>query len=281
MNCSARTNNNINGINPTVIAIHDPDDPRVASYRTIRERDLVGRQGRFVAEGKVVLNVLLTARRFAVESLLVLENRLAGMAQILAMVPRDVPIYSVSQQVIDAITGFHMHRGVLAIGRRREEEGPAALLASLPPRALVVALAGISNHDNMGAIFRNAAAFGAAAVLMDETCCDPLYRKAIRVSVGAALKVPFAHGGDATGLVAELRRHDFSPLALSPRGEMEISEVTRADRMALFFGTEGPGLPEALLAAMPTARISMAPGFDSLNVAAASAIALHRLYGED
>jgi tRNA G18 (ribose-2'-O)-methylase SpoU len=259
-----------------LIRIDDPDDPRIAAYRNIRERDLVGRQGRFVAEGKVVLNVLLAERRFAVESLLLLENRVAGMERILTMVPDEVPVHVASAAVLDAIAGFHMHRGVLAIGRRSEEE-MGAVLERLPARALVVALAGIANHDNMGAIFRNAAAFGADAVLLDGRCCDPLYRKAIRVSVGACLKVPFARGGDAVDIARQLRDSRFSLLALSPAGQIDIAAVEPAERMALFLGTEGEGLPHDVLATMPTARIAMAPGFDSLNVAAASAIALHRL----
>ncbi len=174
-----------------VIRIDDPEDPRIAPYRAIRERDLSGRLGRFVAEGKVVLNVLFAAQRFAVESVLALESRLAGLAATLDLAPASLPVYAASQPVMDAVAGFHVHRGVLAIGLRRPPESTQELIAALPARALVLVLVGISNHDNVGAIFRNAAAFGAGAVLLDATCCDPLYRKAIRVSVGATLKVPF------------------------------------------------------------------------------------------
>lgn len=262
-----------------LIRIDDPGDPRLDAYRDIRERDLVGRQGRFVAEGKVVLDVLFSARRFAVESVLLRDNRIAGAAALLERVPTDVPVYTASAQVMDTIAGFHVHRGVLAIGRRGEEEESAeALLAALQTRALVVALAGISDHDNMGAIFRNAAAFGVDAVVMDETSCDPLYRKAIRVSVGAALKVPFARGGSADTLVDALQANGFEVLALSPAGERTIETVERAPRTALLLGAEGPGLPEALLARLSPVRIPMREDFDSLNVAAASAVALHRLW---
>lgn len=262
------------------IRIDDPDDPRVAAYRDVRERDLAGRQGRFVAEGKVVLNVLFAARRFEIESVLVLENRLAGLTDTLRHAPPDLPVYVASSAVMDAIAGFHIHRGILAIGRKRDLLPVEELLAALPAKALVVALVGISNHDNMGAIFRNAAAFGADAVLLDDTSCDPLYRKAIRVSVGAVLKVPFAVGGSAQELAAALSRQNFEQIALSPGGSIDIRDVAPSDRMALFLGTEGEGLPEALLKRLKTARISMAEGFDSLNVAAASAIALHRLRQE-
>jgi tRNA G18 (ribose-2'-O)-methylase SpoU len=261
---------------PEPIRIFDRDDPRIAGYCAIRERDLVGRQGRFIAEGKVVLNVLFSARRFELESVLLLENRLAGMAETLALAPPHLPTYVASREVMDALVGFHIHRGVLALGRRRPDEGVEALLARLPDDALVVVLVGISNHDNVGAIFRNAAAFGADAVLLDATCCDPLYRKAIRVSVGAVLKVPFAMATDAGALFDVLERSGFEQIALTPSGTIEIAELDIARRTALYFGTEGEGLPQALMARMKTVRIGMSEGFDSLNVAAASAIALHR-----
>ena len=200
----------------TPITIDSADDPRIAAYRDIRERDLVGRQGRFVAEGKVVLDVLFSAGRFEAESVLVLDSRLAGMAA-------------------DAGQGARRHAGLCRVargdGRGRRLPHPSRragdrrgattrrrerLLAALPRRALVIALVGISNHDNMGAIFRNAAAFGADAVLLDETCCDPLYRKAIRVSVGAALKVPFADAVPSNIVADAADAHGFSHIALSP-----------------------------------------------------------------
>jgi tRNA G18 (ribose-2'-O)-methylase SpoU len=179
---------------------------------------------------------------------------------------------------MDRIAGFHIHRGILAIGRRRPPQAIGDLLASLPDRALVVALAGIANHDNMGSIFRNAAAFGADAVVMDPTSCDPLYRKAIRVSVGAILKTPFAIAGSLDGMVAALDDAGFDILALSPRGKLQIGDHPQAARTALLLGSEGQGLPPPLLDRLKSVRIPMAEDFDSLNVAAASAVALHRLW---
>lgn len=261
------------------IHIADPRDPRVAPYLGIRERDLAGRQGRFVAEGKVVLNVLFSARRFEAESVLVLENRLPGLAATLALAPADMPVYVASGPVMDAIAGFHIHRGVLAIGRKRPPQSPEELLDELPRQALVVVLAGIANHDNVGAIFRNAAAFGADAVILDASSCDPLYRKAIRVSVGAVLKIPFATAPDADKLIDALAGRGFKQYGLSPQGETELRGVERAERTALWFGAEGEGLPERLLGRLTTVRIAMTGGFDSLNVAAASAIALHHFAG--
>lgn len=256
--------------------IDDPNDIRLSPYRDIREKDLVGRQQRFIAEGKVVLNVLFSSSaRFETESLLVLENRLAGLGEQLSQLPSEVPVYSVPQTVMDAVAGFHVHRGILAVGRRKTPPSLQAMLDTLPAKSLVVVLCGISNHDNVGSIFRNAAAFEADCVLMDDTCCDPLYRKAIRVSVGATLKVPYFHGGSIDEIIAALGDADFNLLALSPSSSLSVYDATKYGRQALLLGTEGEGLPPRLLG-LQTARIPMSTAFDSLNVATASGIALSR-----
>lgn len=260
-----------------ITRIADPEDERLAPYRNVRERDLVGREGRFIAEGKVVLNVLLANKSFAIESLLVIENRLAGLMEQIRLCSADVPIYCVSRTTIDAIAGFPMHRGILAVGRRMNPPSVQALIDTLSPTALVVVLCGISNHDNMGSIFRNAAAFEADCIIMDETSCDPLYRKAIRVSVGAALKVPFARQGPIEAIIETLQETGFTLFGLSPSGSISINAIQPAQRTALLLGTEGEGLPPALLRQLQTARIPMSSDFDSLNVATASGIALSRL----
>lgn len=257
------------------IPISDPEDPRIADYRAVRERDLVGREGKFVIEGEVVLRLAARRGRFPLASALLSEKR-ADLAEIL---PEGVPVHVAPQAVMDAIAGFPIHRGVLAIGRRGAEPDPAALLADLPAPTLVVALVGLTNHDNVGGIFRNAAAFGAQAVLLDAETCDPLYRKAIRVSAGGALVVPFARAGDPLSLIATLEHAGFTPLALSPRGAVTLASLRRPDRAALVLGAEGPGLPDAVLARARTVRIPMAGDFDSLNVAVTSGIALAALAG--
>jgi tRNA G18 (ribose-2'-O)-methylase SpoU len=262
---------------PAVIAVDDPDDPRIAGYRQVRERDLVGREGLFVAEGEVVLRMLVASRRFEAVSVLVAEKRLAGLAPILAGLPDEVPVYGAGQAVLDAIVGFHIHRGILALGRRTEAPGAEALLAGLPTRALVVGLFGSANHDNVGGVFRNAAAFGADAVILDPTSCDPLYRKAIRVSVGAALVVPFARLAPGDDALALFERHGFTPIALSPGGEVALADLRRPERVAVLLGAEGPGLPKGMLARARSVRIPMAEGFDSLNLATASGVVLHHL----
>ena len=260
---------------PDPIQVTDPDDPRIAAYRAVRERDVVGRGERFVAEGEVVLRLLLGGRSaHGLESLLVSARRLPSLGELLALRPESAPVYVAGQAVMDAVVGFPIHRGVLAIGRRAPAVTAQALLAALPERALVAGLIGVTNHDNVGGVFRNAAAFGADAVLMDASSCDPLYRKAIRVSVGASLTVPFARGGDGHEMLDALNAAGFATVALSPSGARALRDVAPARRTALLFGAEGPGLPAELTARVATTRIDMAAGLDSLNVAVTSGIAL-------
>lgn len=259
-----------------VVRIADPGDPRLEPYRAVRERDLVGRQGLFVAEGRVVLEKAVLAMPDALESVLVAEPRLDGLAEVLAGLPAATPVYAASQAAMDEVVGFPIHRGVLAIGRRPVQTAEA-VIAALPARALVVGLVGIANHDNMGGVFRNAAAFGADAVLLDDTCCDPLYRKAIRVSVGGCLTVPFARAGNADRLVGLLEGAGFELAALSPRADTALEDLSPGPRAAVLFGAEGPGLPASVLARVRTAGIRMAGGFDSLNVATTSGIVLYSL----
>jgi tRNA G18 (ribose-2'-O)-methylase SpoU len=267
----------------TPITITDPDDLRIAPFAALRERDLVGRQGRFIAEGEVVLQVLLGADRFDIETILVSERVAAAGRDWFSRVPPDVPVLIAGDDIIARVCGFHVHRGILAMARHKRVSDAAALLADLPESALAVACVGIANHDNMGGIFRNAAAFSAAAVLCDATCCDPLYRKAIRVSVGGVFTVPFARGGTAEDIVAALDGAGFRIFALSPSGETALHELPLQDRAsaartALILGTEGTGLPPGLLAKLMTVRIGMAASFDSLNVGTSAGIALHHFF---
>jgi tRNA G18 (ribose-2'-O)-methylase SpoU len=267
---------------PKIIAIADPADPRIAAYAQVRERDLVGRRGEFIAEGEVVLRVLLGPEsRCRASSLLIAEKRLGRLKPLIETLAPDVPVYAAGQAVMDAIVGFHIHRGVMAHGVRPPDPGAEALLGSLGRRALVLVLIGISNHDNMGGLFRNAAAFGADAVLIDAACCDPLYRKAIRVSVGAALKVPFARLPAGEDPLVLLAGAGFTALALSPQGAEPLAGLARPDRAAVLLGTEGAGLADDLLRRARSVSIPMAAGWDSLNVAAASAIVLHELTRAD
>lgn len=260
-----------------LVQVDDAEDPRIAAFRQVRERDLVGRQGLFVAEGEVVLRMLSRARRHRLHAVLIAENRLTKLAPILRTFEPDVPVFVTAQQVMNAIAGFAIHRGVLAIAERGPDPSPEHLLASVEGPAVVLVLFGLSNHDNVGGVFRNAAAFGAAAVLIDGACCDPLYRKAIRVSVGATLTTPFARLAAGQDALALLVRHGFSPLALSPTGACPLHRLPLPSRAAVLLGSEGAGLPFDILARAQTVAIPMAGGFDSLNVATASGIVLHHL----
>ena len=261
----------------TLFPITDPADPRVQPYRDIRERDLVGRQGLFVAEGEVVLNLLARSTTFEALSVLIDPKRQAKLSATLDLLPDTTPVYLADQTVLDAIAGFHLHRGILAIGRRRDPPSARDLLAALPARALVLALVGIANHDNMGGLFRNAAAFGVDAVILDADCCDPLYRKAIRVSVGGVLTTPFAWLPEGGNLIELLAAANLTPIALSPAGQTTLARLPVPARTALLAGAEGPGLPDDVLARCTTVSIPMAAGFDSLNVATSVGIALHHL----
>ncbi len=260
-----------------IIAIERADDPRIAAYRAVRDRDVSGHHGGFIAEGDVVVRVLIERGRYPVQSVLVSERRRDHLADVLAGLAPGVAIYGAAQPVMDAIVGFPIHRGLLALGERGAPLGLEALLAGLPPAATVVVLVGLANHDNVGGIFRNAAAFGAAAVLLDESSCDPLYRKAIRVSAGHVLAVPFARCASADAMLDALAGHGFDSIALTPRAAERLDQLELGPRRALVLGAEGPGLPPAILARTRGARIDLAPGVDSLNVAVAGAIALYQL----
>jgi tRNA G18 (ribose-2'-O)-methylase SpoU len=260
-----------------LVAIADPDDPRIAVFRAVRERDVAGRQGGFIAEGEVVVRVLAESRLHRARSVLVSAGRAARLAPLLARFDDDVALYAAPQAVMDLIAGFPIHRGLLAYGKRRAEASAEGLLAAAKGPGEIVCLFGVSNHDNVGGVFRNAAAFGALGVLLDGGCCDPLYRKAIRVSVGAALTVPFARIGADGNILALLERHGFIPLAFSPTGGTKLSALRLPQRAAVLFGSEGHGLPATLLERARSVAIPMAKGFDSLNIATASGIVLHHL----
>jgi tRNA G18 (ribose-2'-O)-methylase SpoU len=264
-----------------LIEITSADDPRILAFQNIKERDLVGREGRFIVEGTVVLRMLAEAhsqaRAFAAQCVFVLRNRLGGVADLLAEFPEDVPIYVADGAVMDAIVGFHLHRGILALGRMLDPAEQPPLIETLPEESLVLIGCGMSNHDNLGAMFRNAAAFMADGVFLDETCCDPLYRKALRVSVGSVLSVPYQRQGSALEMLEALATAGFEIWNLSPAGTHEIRQIPKARRMALVIGTEGDGLPQAVLERFHTARIAQSPALDSLNAGTASGLALYQM----
>lgn len=242
----------------------------------MRERDLTGgADGRFIVEGKVPLSILLSQSRFAVESLFLCETRLEPLAALLQQVDPSVPIYTAPQVLMDEIAGFPIHRGILACARKG---APLPLESFLSAKRLLL-LNEISNHDNVGAAFRNAAAFGADGVLLDAGSCDPLYRKSIRVSSGASLWLPYHHGGSGLDHVEILKAAGFEIWAMTPRSDAEpLQNLAPPEKLAILLGAEGPGLPNALIQAARPVRIPMRAGFDSVNVATAGAIALAHVF---
>ena len=268
---------------PEIVPIDDADDERTSDYVSLNDPDLrrlrarsAGVEGNLlIAEGAMVVRHLL-ASGHRVRSLLVTERGLRALDPDLAVIDADVPVYLAPQPLVEAIAGFNFHRGVLAAADRAPLPDPGDLLATDGP--LVVA-EGVNDHENLGALFRNAAAFGATGVLLDPTSADPLYRRSIRVSMGHALRVPFARLADWPAAVASLQQHGYEVLALTPAaGAEDLRDVGSRTRQALLVGAEGAGLTAtALAAADRRVRIALSAGVDSLNVATAVAIALHYL----
>ncbi len=267
-----------------MIEVHDPADPRLDDFRdlTIADRrpDRPGGRGLVIAEGVIVVRRLLGSR-YPVRALLGTARRLAELADDLAGV--DAPAYPVAAELMAEVVGFHLNRGVLAVADRAAPPSVAELARC---RALAV-LEGVNDHENLGGLFRNAAALGVDGVLLGPRCADLLYRRSVRVSMGHVLRVPFAvlSSGLAdqpewpAGLDA-LRGGGRRLVALTPRSRaVPLAEAGLAGaRVALLLGAEGPGLSEpALTAADEWVRIPMASGVDSLNVATAAAIAFAAL----
>jgi tRNA G18 (ribose-2'-O)-methylase SpoU len=263
-----------------VLTIEDPEDPRLADYREIRDAERRLRSGTFIAEGRLVVRRLIGAGRYRVRSALVTPPALHALGETLAAA--GVPAYLVAQNIVEAVVGMEFHHGCLAAGERGPEPSAAAVLAETRSPRLMV-LEGLGDSSNVGALFRNALAFGVGAVFLAPGTADPLYRKAIRVSSGATVAMPFARLADWPRDLERLRAAGYTVLALTPREDaMDIAELGAGrplpGRLALLLGTEGRGLSaEALAAADLQVRIPMAPEMDSLNVAAAGAVALHWL----
>ena len=263
-----------------VETVEDPEDPRLTDYREIRDAERRRRSGTFIAEGRQVVRRLLDVGRYRARSALVTPPALDALGAALA--DARVPTYLVRQSIVNAIVGIEFHHGCLVVGERGAEQTPEAVLAEARG-ASVVLLEGLGDASNVGAIFRNALAFGAGAALLSPGTADPLYRKAIRVSAGAAVVLPFARLDDWPRDLERLRDGGYTLLALTPRAEaVDISTLgttcPRPRRVALLLGTEGRGLSAGALAAADLqVRIPMAPAMDSLNVAAAGAVALHWL----
>lgn len=267
-----------------VVHLNDRDDPRIALYRNVPDPEMLRTHGLFVAEGRLVVRTLLTASPFRTDSLLVTQAAFDHLAGVLSG-RTDVRVFVAPQAVLNDIVGFNIHRGCLALGERPPAR-PLDSLVATGARRLVV-LEHISNADNIGGIFRSAAALGGGGVVLGPHCCDPLYRKAIRTSIGASLRVPFADAGSWPGAIGRLRGAGYRVVALTPAAEASplgdvAGRLSKDERLAVLAGAEGSGLSdEALGRADIRVRIPMTGGIDSLNVTVAVGIALHRLAGID
>jgi tRNA G18 (ribose-2'-O)-methylase SpoU len=261
----------------TITKVDNPDDPRIDDYRDLthadRRPDRPGGRGLVIAEGVVVVRRLLDSP-YPLRSVLGVPRRLADLAEDLA--PFDVPAFEVDADTMAAAVGFHLNRGVLAVAGRAPEPAVADLVRDA---RVVAVLEGVNDHENLGALFRNAAALGVDAVLLGPRCSDPLYRRSVRVSMGHVLRVPFGPlPGEWPASLDVLRAAGLRVAALTPAPDaLPIGAAGLAgQRVALLLGAEGPGLTEAALAAADArVRIPMASGVDSLNVATAAAVAFH------
>jgi tRNA G18 (ribose-2'-O)-methylase SpoU len=257
------------------------DEPLLEDYRALndpaRRREVERRGGFFVVEGALALEALLGSE-FPIRSVLVSERK---ADRVRSLVGGRAPLVVRSEDEVEAIAGYPFHRGVLAAAVRR----PLAPVADVLEGAQLIAVAeGLTDHENVGALFRNAAAFAVDAVLLDPATADPLYRRSVRVSLGHVLRVPWTRVSTWPGGLGELLRRGFELLALTPAPDAEpvdavaLDVAARRPRLALLVGAEGPGLSAAAMTTCDRqVRIPIARGVDSLNVATAAAVALHRL----
>lgn len=264
------------------IEVADPADPRLADYARLTD---VGHRvrrepaaGVFIAEGATVLERALAAG-YTPRSLLLAPNRVAPAAALAAEVSaRGAPVYVAAPDLLENLTGYHVHRGLLAAMARRPLPQLADVLAGA---RRVVVCEDIVDHTNLGALFRCAAGFGIDAVLVTPSCADPLYRRAIRTSMGTVFALPWTRLQSWPGDVAALQEAGFTVAALSPGAGGESVELAEfaarsPERIAWVFGTEGDGLAASTVAASDVCvHIRMKPGVDSLNVAAAAAVTFY------
>jgi tRNA G18 (ribose-2'-O)-methylase SpoU len=260
-----------------IIRIDRLDDPRIQDYRDVSDAELLRRRNVFVAEGRLVVGRLLEARQRLV-SLLLNEAAVQALDKSLGAVAEETPIYVCDTNAFASITGFNLHRGCLALAERPAARAPADVADR---SEVILVLEGVTDPDNVGSAFRNAAAFGVGGVLLSPTCCDPLYRKAVRTSMGSALRVPYARLENWPEDLATLKAKGFELVVLTPR-ESAVDLVSyarpRGQKLAVLVGSEGPGLSAAAEATADVRlRIPIRPEVDSLNLATATGIALYFL----
>lgn len=267
---------------PGVTWVADPDDERVRDYLRLTDvalrRVLEPREGLYLAESEKVIRRALAAGH-RMRSVLMAPRWVTDLADLVDLaVGQGVPVYVASPAVIQEMTGFHLHRGALASMHRPALPEPEEVLAGA---CRVAVLEDIVDHTNVGAVFRSAAALGVDAVLVTPRCADPLYRRSVRVSMGTVFQVPWTRIPDWPASLERLREAGFTVAALALSEDAVALDELAADppeRLALVLGTEGDGLsPRTVATSDVVVRIPMAAGVDSLNVAAASAVAFWAL----
>jgi len=264
----------------SVERIECANDARAAAYRDLRDGGLLRARGLFVAEGRLVVRRAIEDGRYRIESLLVNDAALRDLAPSIERLDPSIPVFVCPADQFAGVTGFNVHRGCLALVHRPPETTVAALIEGA---STLVVLEAVANADNVGGVFRNVAAFGADGVVLSPTTCDPLYRKAVRTSMAAVLRVPFARarGDEWPAAFDMMRARGFTLVALTPRAPsaaLETFAARRPPRIALVVGAEGDGLTaEAEGAADERVRIPISGAVDSLNLAVAVGIALHEL----
>lgn len=268
------------------IPLTDPADPRVQDYFGLTDvalrRRLEPERGLYMAESEKVIRRALAAGHVP-RSMLLTPRWVEDLAELVAEVEASgAPVYVAEPAVAESMTGFHLHRGALAAMQRPELPAVADLLDGA---RRVVVVEDVVDHTNVGAIFRSVAALGADAVLVTPRCADPLYRRSVRVSMGTVFQVPWTRIDPWPAGMAELQEAGFTVAALALRDDAVTMQQLAADppeRLALVLGTEGDGLaPQTVEGADLAVRIPMSGGVDSLNVAAASALALYALQPEE
>lgn len=263
---------------PLPITIAALADPRVADYQHLADHRHMLDRGRFIAEGRLVVRRLLDLRQWDVESILLTPAAFDNLGDVLHLA--TAPIYLVDQALMNGIAGFNIHRGCLALARRPE---PATLdRIAAGPLSRVLVMEGVNNPDNVGGLFRTAAAFGVELVILGPNCGDPLYRKAIRTSMAATLVVPFVTAPGWPSAITDLRGDGFTVASLTPRHDaLPLMDLPRRAKLALVVGAEGDGLTEPAMAAS-TCRVCIptTAAVDSLNVTTAASIAMYHCWQE-
>lgn len=259
---------------PQPLTILSADDPRIADYRCLKDRELAASGDRFIAEGELLVRRLF-ASDFPIESVLLANRRVAELSP---AVPQAVPFFCADDAIMRQVVGYKFHSGVLAVGRRKPPISLDELLPPSPAPALLVICPDLNSSPNLGSIIRTAAAFGASGLLLGEQCCDPFWRQTVRVSMGAVFNVPIRHTDNLLRDLAALRELHGVQLAaavLDATAE-RLSDIQPLPRVGILFGNEAQGLaPVHIAMCQRRATIDMRRGVDSLNVAAAAAVFLH------